>query len=209
MTRHGTRHGYRDDRCKCDACKKAIALEHNVYKMRRAANGGDPLTVNKVGAVRRLQALMALGWPRRELARRAGYQGDAFALILNGKRQRLTLDTHRRIVALYDELSMTLGPSNPSRLIAERRGWPKPLAWDDDTIDDPKARPRRGSSRVPKTDVDPIVVERLLAGQRVESTKGERDEAMRLWLSWGRSEKSLCAIHGWHDGRYGRLEAAS
>lgn len=137
--RHGTRHGYRDDRCRCDRCKKAIALDHNVYKIRRAANGGRPLTVDKTGAVRRLQALMVMGWPRRELARQAGYQGDAFALILNGRRQSLTIATHQRVCDLYERLSMTHGPSSSTRIRASKKGWPPPLAWDD--IDDPAEQP--------------------------------------------------------------------
>jgi hypothetical protein len=140
--RHGTRHGYRDDKCKCDACKKAIALEHNVYKLRRAANGGQPLTVPKVGAVRRIQALMANGWPRRELARQAGYQGDAFALILNGRRAALTLASDRRIRDLFDRLADTPGPSSSSALRAQAKGWPLPGSWLD--IDDPAETPDPG-----------------------------------------------------------------
>lgn len=140
--RHGTRFGYRDNGCRCNRCKKAIALEHNIYWMRRGANGGQPLTVDKLGAVRRLQALMAIGWPRRELAAQAGYQGDAFALILNGRRTRLTLSTNDRIAELFDRLSMTPGPSSPGRVRAAKKGWPPPLAWLN--IDDPDEQPDTG-----------------------------------------------------------------
>ena len=180
--RHGTRMGYRDDRCKCDDCRRAIAREHNVYWMRRAANGGQPLTVPKVGAVRRIQALMALGWPRRELAKRAGYAGDAFALLLNGQRQRITIETHQRIVALYEDLCMTLGPSNSSRIRAASAGFAVPLAWDDETIDDPTARPHGTHDTRSRHDLDPVVVERVLAGDRDQPvTRAERHEVIRRW----------------------------
>ena len=183
--RHGTRSGYRDDRCKCDDCKKAIALEHNVYWMRRAANGGRPLTVDKLGAVRRIHALMAIGWPRRELARQAGYQGDAFALILNGKRQRITLASHQRVADLFERLCMTPGPSSSTRIRATSKGWPVPLAWED--IDDPNERPRKGRGPT-KHDLDPVVVERVLAGDRLPMTTAERREVVARARGLGWSE---------------------
>lgn len=196
--RHGTRFGYRDDKCKCDLCRAAIALEHNVYKLRRSANHGLPLTVSKRGAVRRIQALMVMGWPRRELARQAGYQGDALALILGGQRQRLELATHQRIVDLYERLSMTHGPSSSSRIRATKKGWAPPLAWDD--IDnDPE--PNWGGN---DTDIDPVVVMRLLEGDRIPSTKAEKDAAMEQWVADGGSKAELCSWHGWKAGRYGR-----
>ncbi len=163
--RHGTRFGYRDDRCKCNLCKKAVALNHNLYKLRRAANGGRPLLISKVGAVRRLQALMTLGWPRRVLAEEAGYKGDVFSLVLNGRRQTLTLATHQRIADLYERLCMTPGPSSSTRIRAAKKGWAPPLAWND--IDDPCERPMgqvRGHGN--REDLlDEAVVHRVLNGQ--------------------------------------------
>ena len=47
-----------------------------------------------------------------------------------------------------------------------------------------------------------MTVERLLDGQRVPSTVAEKHEAMAQWLAAGRSERSLCALHGWKEGRY-------
>lgn len=174
--RHGTRFGYRDDGCKCDACKRAIARNHNLYKMRRAANGGRPLLISKLGAVRRIQALMAIGWPRRELAREAGYQGDAFALLLNGKRTHITIATHQRVVDLFERLSMTPGPSSSTRIRATKKGWPPPLAWDDP--DDPGETPDLVPTHRPKTDVDEAVVLRVMAGERLPMTRAERVEVV-------------------------------
>lgn len=137
--RHGTNVGYKSCRCRCGTCRRAMALGANLYKMRRAANGGRRLDVDKLGSVRRLQALMAMGWTRRELARRAGYQGDAFAPILNSPRQVLRAETAAKILDLYDRLSMTHGPSSSGRIRAASRGWPPPLAWNN--IDDPDENP--------------------------------------------------------------------
>lgn len=206
MTRHGTRFGYRDDKCKCDPCKKAIALEHNIYRMRRTANNGQPLTVTKTGAVRRLQALMALGWPRRELARQAGYKGDTFALILNGRRQRITLETHRRIDDLYENLCMTLGPSSSSRIRAAKKGFLPPLAWEN--IDDPDERPNLTDDRS-RDDIDEAVIERVLAGDKIPTTFAERVEITRRWEARGRSLNELERSFGWKSDRYTIREQAA
>ena len=45
------------------------------------------------------------------------------------------------MAALYDELWNTPGGSAQSERIAARHGWALPIEWDDDRIDDPKARP--------------------------------------------------------------------
>lgn len=60
---------------------------------------------------------------------------------------------------------------------ALRHGWLPPLAWDDDTIDDPAASPA-----VPEddTDIDPIAVARAIAGDPSPTmTRRERAEAVR------------------------------
>jgi hypothetical protein len=159
---------------------------------------------------------MRLGWTGTDIAAALGWSHrNHVRRILVGQKGKpcnwIERRTHYAVAEVYERLCMVIPPHKPcrarTRTQAERKGWPPPLAWEN--IDNPDETPRGGRSRTPKHDVDPIVVERLLAGQRVESTKGERDEAMRLWLSWGRSEKSLCELHGWHDGRYGRLEVAS
>jgi hypothetical protein len=72
-----------------------------------------------------------------------------------------------------------------------------------------KGRDLSAPLRRPSDAVDPVVVERLLAGEQVESTRAEKDAAMRRWKAMGRSEASLCKLHGWHEGRYGRGEDAA
>lgn len=53
-----------------------------------------------------------------------------------------------------------------------------------------------------RTRVDDSIVERLLAGERVDSRPAEKTEALRRWLETGRSERAFCRIHGWKHGRY-------
>lgn len=201
--RHGTPTGYTDGGCREACCRAAVARAWNIYELRRVANNGQPLTVPKIGAVRRLQALMALGWPRRELARRAGWRGDALGALIYGRRQVLLLDTHRRIVYLYEALSGTPGPSQRSRAIAATRGWATPLAWDDIDIDDPDARPDPGADGVDT--IDEVVVERILAGDGTPAhaaTPAERHAVVTAWTAAGRSLASLARLTGWKPERY-------
>lgn len=97
--------------------------------------------VPATGSSRRLRALMAIGWPNRHLAAELGVHEQQTSAIANRKKS-VTAATATRIQELYDRLSMTPGPRP-----ADKR-WPPPLAWDDDTIDDPDAQPYgMGTSR--------------------------------------------------------------
>lgn len=120
--------------CRCTAARKAEAID----RQRRYAE--FPAETDGTGTGRRLRALAALGWPAYEIAARMGVTHQCIEQWRRG-RDRVRCTTHARITALYDELSMTVGPSADTRRRALRYGWPPPLAWDDDTIDDPTARP--------------------------------------------------------------------
>ena len=69
-----------------------------------------------------------------------------------GNRPHVTAQTAAAIARAYTALSSTPGPSDTARKTAADLGWAPPLAWDDDTIDDPAAEPvgvRRDLSRRP------------------------------------------------------------
>jgi AraC-like DNA-binding protein len=101
------------------------------------------------GTVRRLQALVAIGWSQNQLGARLGMLGGNFGKLVAGRRQ-VTVRTRDAVVELYDQLwdqkpdtstRPLLIAYNRSRNYAAGHGWPPPLAWDDDTIDDPTAGP--------------------------------------------------------------------
>jgi len=83
---------------------------------------------------------MAIGWPSRILTTRLGMAEHGSVLDIanhnNATIRRATADNVRRV---YDELWDKPGPSRISAQRAAKRGWVPPLAWDDDTIDDPAA----------------------------------------------------------------------
>ena len=107
--------------------------------------------VDSTGTVRRLQALVAIGWSQARLAKRIGIERSNFLILMSGT--RCTVHTVRKVRDLYDELwnqpqagtdwhSKTA--ATRSRNIATARGWLPPMAWDDDIIDLPEITPDLG-----------------------------------------------------------------
>lgn len=95
---------------------------------------------NNTGTRRRVQALSWMGWPTAEVARRAGIRERSLATLIRPSR-RVSQTLALRVAHVYDELSAVPGPSRGARAKARQFGHAPPAAWDDDTIDDPKARP--------------------------------------------------------------------
>ena len=134
-------------------CGKPVKIRgycKGCYKAKRTKwirAGIWPGMPDAIGTARRLQALAALGWPPSELARRTGVSRSTFEHIVKGHIQRTSAGVVAAVSDLYEELSMTPGPSDHWRRMAADKGWTPPLAWDDDTIDDPDAKPDRGEKR--------------------------------------------------------------
>jgi hypothetical protein len=199
--RHGTEAGcrehYRQGTKPCPPCLNAHRIANNLREL-------YPSKTSALGSQRRIQALQALGYGRHRIAVELGYNnGGALTYLMQA--DTLLVVTATRIREVYDRLSMTIpqgvGPTR-ARTWARRHGHAPPLAWDD--IDNPDEQPKGMSSRPGRNpdDVDPVIVERLLLGERVPSTRAEKEEAMRRWLADGKSAASLCRAHGWQDGRY-------
>lgn len=98
--------------------------------------------VSTVGTVRRLQALVAIGWSFDALAKMMGTHRNVLLSVL--KRERVLARRAREIAELFTRLHLTPGPSERARRHARDNGWVVPFAWDEDTIDDPSATPDLG-----------------------------------------------------------------
>lgn len=101
--------------------------------------------VPALGSRRRAHALAALGWSITEQAAQLGMPQSAYSSSIN--RAQVTSARAHQIADLYERLSGTLGPSDRARALAETHGWAPPLAWDDDDLDNPLARPSRTGRR--------------------------------------------------------------
>ena len=101
------------------------------------ADGPD---VDSTGTVRRVRALVAIGWPIAQLATHVGIHETALGRISRGELPAVRIATADSVAAVYRRLSRIPGPSVRSRNDGVRRQWASPAAWDDRTIDDPTAR---------------------------------------------------------------------
>jgi hypothetical protein len=112
----------------------------------------DGACIDNTGMRRRLQALVAIGYSQSRLAQRLGIEPSNFTAVMHSN-EGTTVGRARAVRVLYDELSMTpyygttwheKSSAGRARNLAAQHGWHPPLAWDDDTIDDPAATPDRG-----------------------------------------------------------------
>lgn len=170
------------------AARRQRAYTTRVRWIQRTSAVG-PMRIPVLGTRRRLQALAALGWRYSDIADRMGVAKCRIGHLAVGVNPTVHRDTAAAVAAVYEQLSMTVGPSQYNRTLAAGRGWAPPLAWDDDRIDDPAGRPRRSGGRALTKGkaFDEIAIERAMAGDRVHLTPTERTEAVRRLTDRGLS----------------------
>lgn len=101
---------------------------------------GIPAYVPSVGARRRIEALATRGYSRDDLY----LMLNPDAAVVQGswvRSERIHIDQHRAIDALYEKLWSTEGPSAQAKLVAARRCWGGPWDWDTEEMDIPDAIP--------------------------------------------------------------------
>lgn len=111
--------------------------------------------IDSTGTVRRLHALVAIGWPLRTIALHAGlgpHNMSDFA-----RRPQVFASTAAKVTAAYEKLrhlkperhGVEKGQAKRARNMAASRRWPPPKYWDDrmDVIDDPDFEPMYGITR--------------------------------------------------------------
>lgn len=137
-----------------------------------------------LGSTRRLRALYALGHHVHVIAHETGLARTTIHGFTTGSWTRIQPRHAAAIRAAYDRLSMSLGTSWQTWKTAQENNWAPPLAWDDETIDDPAARPRRGKARA-QCDIDEVAVLRALRGEPVPLNSRERTRAVEVGLLRG------------------------
>ena len=185
--RHGSTAGWAAG-CRQDCCLAAKArYDKRSYHER---SHGITRSIDNTGFIRRIRALQAMGWSFNDIAQRIGIPRTCLTAKTRNH-TRVYVSTFRRMVAVYDELSMIPGPSIRSINAAKRNGWAPPLAWDD--IDDPDERPNLGAAA--DRGVDEVLVQRALSGQQVKANRAERAEIIRRWTG---SHKQLIETQRWN-----------
>lgn len=145
---------------------------------------------------RRIFSLMASGYT---LAWVADQIGDGLPVGGRWRTQKCVRISLARSVAELAASVPDFGPSLMSANKVQKRGHLPLIAWEDPGT---PSEPLGWEPMLEHVDVDPVVVERLLAGRRVPSTRAEKVEAMRRWIAAGNPERALCVAHGWQQGRY-------
>ncbi len=97
--------------------------------------------VDATGTSRRIQALVAMGWPQSLIAAELGTAQTAIAAM--AQRDKVTAERAIAVRELFGRWAMTPGPSKLSRTRARAKGWVTILGWDD--IDDPTETPNLGA----------------------------------------------------------------
>lgn len=183
--------------CRCELCRE-VSREIQFYyrNMRRLGKYRGHVVVDAVGTHRRVQALATLGWSAAVVADRVGVSGQRMRQILSA--DRVLRETAARVAVVYDELWATPNPGRygvtRTKNRAARLGWVPPLAWDDDSIDDPDASPAGASD--PVEVVDEVAVQEALAGRPVRLSALERREAVRVAHEWRWSTDRITARLG-------------
>lgn len=161
---------------------------------------GDNCFTDATGTRRRIQALATIGWPQSRIAARIGIRPSNIVTLLG--QERVTVRMAKTVQGVYDQLwdqqpttttSYEAGAVRRSITLSKRKGWAPPMAWDDDTIDNPNTLPELGETqRKRETIADDVAF--------MHSTGSTRDEiADRLGQgSWKSLEKQLQRI-GRHD----------
>lgn len=113
----------------------------------------DGAKIDATGTVRRVQALMVLGWSVPQVAARADVDRQVLDAVMLGHRTLITAARAHAVRTAYEQLWNQAPPQGTwhekgaaarARNKAAAAGWAPPLAWDDDTIDDPATTPQLG-----------------------------------------------------------------
>jgi hypothetical protein len=94
--------------------------------------------LDATGTIRRLRALVAIGYTPTDLAQSLDMHVSSLSTLIHGKRPRIQPQTQAAVRALFSELwahPIQGHAGERARKRAKKHNWVGPLAWDD--IDDP------------------------------------------------------------------------
>ncbi|MER6092509.1 hypothetical protein [Streptomyces bluensis] len=143
----------------------------------------DTCMVSTVGAMRRTQALYWMAHRSQTIADFTGLHEDTVLGIARGRWERTTAARVNAVGAAYDQLVMRYGDSPRAHQFAVDNAWHGPLAWDDDTIDDPSALPATDAAQ-PLTTEGGNVADRWLMGESVILGAEDRIQVLLHLYQW-------------------------
>ncbi|WAJ48034.1 hypothetical protein OK015_28720 (plasmid) [Mycobacterium sp. Aquia_216] len=101
-----------------------------------------------LGTRRRVRALVAAGYTPSMLSHELGITPKNTYTLFSHCDEVPAAIAHA-VADLFDRLEMTPGPSDRARILAHKLRWAPPLAWDEDSIDDPNSDPAPAATKPP------------------------------------------------------------
>ncbi|WP_137991230.1 hypothetical protein [Streptomyces vilmorinianum] len=137
----GVRHMSPSKGVRRETAERLLAVEPTLDNL------GSAVLMDATGTRRRLQALVAAGWPQARLAVRLNMEPGNFSALI--RRAQVTVRVVRQVVDLYEALwrvdprehGVDNQAYNRARNAAADQCWAPAGTWDDDRIDDPSAFP--------------------------------------------------------------------
>ncbi|MFD0509392.1 hypothetical protein ACFQ0G_53800 [Streptomyces chiangmaiensis] len=164
----------------------------------------DAARIDPRGTRRRAQALATLGWTHLFLAKRVGIAPSNFRR--NLCQERVTARFARAVRDAYNELWMRAPMEHevPAGMVlrtvraAEKKAWYGPLAWDDDTIDNPTAVPQTDAQPAEmEEDVDEVAIAKFVKGFPVDVTDAEFLAGVQQCVALEMTAAAIDQMHGW------------
>ncbi|MFI7294019.1 hypothetical protein [Streptomyces sp. NPDC050121] len=160
--------------------------------------------VDATGTRRRLQALVANGWPQQRLGQELGFNHyrQVWEMI---RKEAVAVATVRQVRDLYDALwnvdpaSRDIAPRYiaQAKRIAGANSWVPPGAWDDDYIDSPAAVPDLGETvsayAALSEDALWLMGEHGYTREQAAHRLGITSRHLERALSWARAEQEVAA----------------
>lgn len=202
--RTGLRKGRPMGRMRRDVADKILAVPVS------AERAAPHASIDAIGAHRRIRALCAVGWGFGTQAQLAGWSRSNWHNLT--RRDRIMPGTLALVRGVYDKLAMTPAPdcyaTTRARAVAAREGWFPPLAWEDDTIDDPAALPCivppvGGTDRA----AGELALQHAAAGHAVQLDPVTRVELVRRLTAAGYPTEVVASLAGTTVGNVGRIRS--
>lgn len=194
-----------------------------IYRLRSRQTGPDAIVrlstrtailnsyrraVTPIGLARRLQAITAMGHSMKVVADGTPFAMDTYKRVRRATgRMFVEQGLGECILAAYELYAMYPAAESPSshrtRKWAEANGWLTALAWEDESIDDPDAKPQGLVDHSGRAILDEAAIERRIAGDRnVRLHKGETGEVVRRLRAAGLSSLTIFRDYGIKAERY-------
>jgi len=178
----------RNERITASLANRILAARFDPFKLNPKS------LVDSAGVRRRLQALLVADWTVPLLAKEFGM--DRRNMLKLTRAPQVAAATFVRVIELCERLWLVKPPPVSgqalyrTRTMVQRNGWVGIGAWDDETINDPNAKPNlRGEDDAPPI-VDSVKVQRVFSGHAKFKTlsRDERLELVRRWNALGYSK---------------------